>query len=104
MVDHAVRAWAKKEAVRHPELLRLGYFGSYARDDWGVGSDLDLLAIVDQASESFERRSLTWDLSHLPVPTEIIVYTDNEWRNLLGKGGKFTHALENEVIWIYVRH
>jgi len=103
MVDQAVRAWAKTEAVRHSELLRLGYFGSYARDDWGVGSDLDLLAIVDQASESFERRALRWDLSHLPVPTELIVYTENEWQNLRRSGGKFTHTLENDVIWIYVR-
>ena len=46
-VDKAVRSWAQAEAKRHPELQRLGYFGSYARGDWGVGSDLDLVAVVD---------------------------------------------------------
>jgi len=27
-------------------LTRLGYIGSYARGDWGVGRDVDLLAEV----------------------------------------------------------
>ena len=31
--------WAAREAPRHAGLRRLGYFGSYARGDWGVGSD-----------------------------------------------------------------
>ena len=55
-VDRAARSWAASEARRHPELLRLGYFGSYARGNAGVGSDQDLIAIVDRAAEKFERR------------------------------------------------
>ena len=34
-VDEAVRALAQRLAGVHPELRRLGYFGSYARGDWG---------------------------------------------------------------------
>jgi len=41
-VVRAARAWAEHDAGRHPELLGLGYFGSFAREDWGVGSDLEL--------------------------------------------------------------
>ena len=74
-MDRATRSWAAREARRHPELLRLGYFGSYARGDAGVGSDLDVIAIVREAAEPFERRSLIWDLNPLPVPAEIIIYT-----------------------------
>ena len=48
-VDQAVRRWAAEELRRRPALRRLGYFGSYARGDWGVGSDLDLVAVVAQA-------------------------------------------------------
>ena len=47
-VDQAARRWAGELAARHPEVVRIGYFGSYARDDWGVGSDLDLIAIVKE--------------------------------------------------------
>lgn len=60
--DKAIRAWAEQRVNEHPELPRLAYFGSYARGDWGVGSDLDLVAVVRDAAEPFERRALSWDL------------------------------------------
>ncbi|UCD80800.1 MAG: nucleotidyltransferase domain-containing protein [Desulfobacterales bacterium] len=82
-------------------LLRLGYFGSYARGDAGVGSDLDLIAVVEQATEPFERRCLTWDLNALPVPAELIVYTRREWQRLQKQGGRFAHMLKSQVVWIY---
>ena len=40
-VDRAARDWAKRQPALHPGLRRLGSYGSSARDDWGVGSDLD---------------------------------------------------------------
>lgn len=40
-VVKAVRRWAKKYGENKPEVERIGYFGSYARGDAGVGSDLD---------------------------------------------------------------
>lgn len=100
-VDRAARSWAASEALRHPELLRLGYFGSYARGDAGVGSDLDLIAIVDRAAEPFERRSITWDLNILPVPAELIVYTQEEWERLQKQGKKFALTLNSQVVWVY---
>ena len=74
-VDRAVLSWTAEQVQQRPEIVRLGYFGSYARDDWGVGSDLDLIVVVNETSESFERRSVKWDLNDLPVPAEIIVYS-----------------------------
>lgn len=67
-VERGAVEWAAREAPRHPGLLRLGYFGSYARGDAGVGSDLDLVAVVESSPEPFERRALDWDLSSLPIP------------------------------------
>ena len=101
-VDRAARSWAANEVVKHPELLRLGYFGSYARGDAGVGSDLDVIAIVRQESEPFERRSLTWDLNALPVPAEIIIYTLDEWKRLQKQGNRFACMLKTQVVWIYL--
>ncbi len=74
-VDRAVRDWASTMVKSRTGIIRLGYFGSYPRGDWSVGSDLDLVAIVDRASEPFERRSLTWDLNPLPVPAELLIYS-----------------------------
>ena len=100
-VDKAVRAWVVETARQHPKLLRAAYFGSYARGDWGVGSDLDLVAVVREAAERFERRSLTWDLSNFPVPAELLIYTEDEWQRLQAGSGRFARMLAREAIWVY---
>lgn len=99
-VDSAVRRWAREIAAARPEVQRLGYFGSYARGDWGVGSDLDLVAVVDASDEPRERRALTWDLTSLPVPAEILIYTNAEWRALVADNGRFSRTLDQEAVWI----
>ena len=100
-VDRAVREWIAVEAKRHAGLYRVGYFGSYARQDWGVGSDLDLVAIVGESMEPFFRRALTWDLNSLPVPADMVVYTVDEWDRLQERGGRFARMLAQETVWIY---
>jgi hypothetical protein len=100
-VDKAVRKWAKIEVKAHPEVRRLGYFGSYARGDWGVGSDLDIVVVVAQSSKPFDQRPLSWDTSALPVAGELLVYTEQEWEELGQQGGKFIRTLNRETIWIY---
>lgn len=100
-VDRATREWARREAVKHPELLRAGYFGSYARGDWGVGSDLDLVAVVTESGEAFENRSLSWDLSGLPLPTDLLIYTEKEWRQMAQQDSRFTRQLMMETTWVY---
>lgn len=99
-VERGAVEWAVREAPRHPGLLRLGYFGSYARGDAGVGSDLDLIAVVESSQEPFDRRALGWDLSSLPVPAEILVYTRQEWERLQEQGGRFARTLEREAHWL----
>jgi predicted nucleotidyltransferase len=79
----------------------LGYFGSYARGDWGVGSDLDIVAIVSESPEPFERRNLSWDLQPLPVPAELLVYTKEEWERLHQESGRFIRTLDREIVWVY---
>ncbi len=89
-----------RAVATHPEVLRVGYFGSYARGDWGVGSDLDLIIIVTHAEEPFERRASRWDATELPVPAEVLVYTRTEWGNL-SRRGRFYQQVMREAIWMY---
>jgi predicted nucleotidyltransferase len=86
---------------QHPELIKLGYFGSYARGDWGVGSDLDLIAIVNSSEMQFSRRPLAWDLLKLPVPAEIVIYTLAEWQKLQAEGRRLAQVVANEAVWVY---
>jgi len=101
MVDREVRKWAQAEAARRAGLLRLGYFGSYARGDWGVGSDLDLVVVVRETSEPFERRALSFDLTALPIAADLLVYTEEEWRRMRTGGKRFIQTLERETVWVY---
>jgi predicted nucleotidyltransferase len=102
-LDRAVRSWSLEQGQLRPELKQLGYFGSYARGDWGVGSDLDLVAVVDDTTDPFERRALNWDLNGFPVPAELLVYTTNEWNRMQKKNERFIRVLNDEVVWTYLR-
>jgi hypothetical protein len=66
-VDAALRLFAVREARRRPDLILLGYFGSYARDDAGVGSDLDIVAVLQSEDRPFERRGDLADRDGLGV-------------------------------------
>lgn len=100
-VDRAVRRWAGEQVNHHPRLRRLGYFGSYARGDWGVGSDLDLIALVESSDEPFHARGRHWALESLPVPAQIVVYTLEEWQRMRAAGGRFAKTIEKETVWVY---
>jgi hypothetical protein len=99
----ANRSAKEAQRKRRPELQRLGYFGPYARGDWSVGSDLDLVAVVERSSERFERRYLSWDSTNLPVPAELLVYTADEWESLKREGERFIRMLEREIVWVFLR-
>jgi uncharacterized protein len=99
-VDKAAREWAVRIGGTDPNIMCIGYFGSYARGDCGVGSDLDMIVIVENSRDAFDRRAV-WDATELPVPAELVVYTIDEWRKLQAGGGRFVRVLEQETVWIY---
>lgn len=98
-VDLAVRGWVKRTVVPDPNVVRVGYFGSYARGDWGPGSDLDIIMIVRRSEEPFERRPARWDLTELPVPADLLVYTADEWEALSQR--RVYRQITQEAIWVY---
>ena len=69
----------------------------YAQGDYGVGSDLDLLIVLNSRAIPFERRMALLPLESLPVPAEALVYALEEWCALPPK------TLEREVVWIWGR-
>lgn len=99
-VDQAVRQWAQRIARARKQVRRIGYFGSYARGDWGVGSDLDLVIVVDDSDQPFEKRARDWDVTDLPVPADVLVYTLEEWKALPPQE-RFYQTLMREMIWVY---
>lgn len=101
-VDDAIRFWAGKVLQNRKDVLQIGYFGSYARGDWGVGSDLDVVIVIESSNEPFERRGAKWDLTELPVPADVMIYQKEEWDSL-SQERRFCKTVKQEAVWIYVR-
>ncbi len=99
----AARSWASAAGRARGDLLRLGCFGSVTGDRWGVGSDLDLVAVVAAAARPFAERGREWDLTQLPVPAEILVYTATEWEQVVARGDRFADVMSREVVWLWER-
>ena len=97
-VEEALKAWLARHPI--PGLLALGYFGSYARGDHGVGSDLDLVLVVGHSDLPPWQRTMGLPLEELPVPTEALVYTLPEWRGLAERSPRFARVLRKETRWL----
>jgi hypothetical protein len=97
-VEEALKAWLARHPI--PGLLALGYFGSYARGDHGVGSDLDLVLVVEASELPPWQRAAPLPLEELPVPTEALVYTLPEWRSLAERSPRFARVLREETRWL----
>jgi uncharacterized protein len=82
-VDAASRQWVNTYVVDDSVVVAIGYFGSYARDEAGVGSDLDVVMIVTEHDRPFEQRATNWDFRSIPVPVEALIYTKAEWQQSL---------------------
>ena len=102
-VFDATRAWASRAGAVVPELQRVGVFGSYSRGDWGVGSDLDLIAIVAHSASRPHERAAAWETTSLPVPVDLLVYTPEEWSSLTAGESRFARVARDEVSWIWAR-
>jgi predicted nucleotidyltransferase len=99
-VDLALRSWAHDLGSHRPDVVRVGYFGSYARGDWGVGSDVDVIIVVDESTEPPHQRALTFDAKALPVPADLFVYTVHEWEAMRSGPPAMSRR---EGVWVYER-
>ncbi len=95
----AAQEWAERLASGEPSVIAVGCFGSYARGDAGVGSDLDLIVIMS-ANATTPRREGAWAVEQLPIPADVIVYTTDQWRDLCVNSPRFFQTLENEAQWL----
>lgn len=97
-VHAAAAEWASDVSAGHEDVLAVGYFGSYARGDWGVGSDLDIVIIVHETDTLFENRSLRFGPPALPVPVDVLIYTSAEWKVVSREGMR---RPAREMVWLH---
>lgn len=101
-VLNAVTVWAQRQAALRDDLDAVGIMGSYARGDWGVGSDVDIVVVVKQSALPFMSRAREWTVQGIPVPADVLVYTGEEWEAMC-RGPQRSALADAQVYWVY-RH
>ena len=97
-----LRQWMERQKASHPELVRVGYFGSLADGvRYGIGSDADVVAVVTHSSrEQWWERPLDFDRPReVPVPVDLFVYTEDEFAKIVGRDDAFARDMQN-VVWL----
>ena len=99
----AFTRWAQALAKHHPTVQMVGYMGSYARGNWGVGSDLDAVVVIDHPKiRSSNGPSLgvqiqRFDRKAIPVPVDLQIFDEDDWRRLLQSDTRFARTLKKRV-------
>jgi len=103
----AKRLWDRAQG--EIEALAQGYrpdrillFGSLAREDVHVGSDVDLLIVKNEAEERFaDRIAAALDCCSGTVGVQGFVYTEEEIQRMLQRGNEFIANALREGVLVY---
>ena len=98
-VREALTEWSACATREQGGVRRIGFIGSYARGDWGVGSDVDIIVVLTDSPLPFDRRPAEWDTTGLPVPADLLIYTEEEWA-ALPADGRFAQTVGEEAVWL----
>jgi predicted nucleotidyltransferase len=95
-----LRAWAARVKEKHPDVERVGLFGSYATGTYGPRSDADLLILLRASDRLFRDRIPDFLPSNLSVPCDVFPYTTDEIKSLQRDGSPWIKHVLQEVIWL----
>ena len=97
-VLEGARRWALALLDAEPGVREVGVLGSYVRGEAGFGSDLDL--VVVRADATPRPGLLGADVDALPVPADVLHYTESSFADVLALGGRMATVLQGEVVWL----
>ena len=80
-LDQAVER-LREVLSQHPAVERIILFGSYARGRRDLGTDLDVIVIMDSTAPFLERQKQLYQMLTLPVDADILCYTPEEFERL----------------------
>jgi predicted nucleotidyltransferase len=97
----AAQAWAAQLRQRCPEIIRVGLFGSYPRDTYAPGSDLDAVIEVSDAVDARRAdRAARYLPDRFPVALDLFVYTSAELERLRARQDPWLKSLDAQVEWL----
>ncbi len=95
------REAARRIAENHSGVIKVLLFGSFARADYGVRSDLDLLVILNSSERPIRERLEDFLADAPDYPTDILVYTEKELQSRLSENSGFLSQAVREAIQLY---
>lgn len=95
-LEEAVRTVAASLSQLHG-VERVSLFGSYARGQRDLGTDLDVFVVWDTDKAFVDRLRFLYSLVNVPVDLDMVCYTPAEFREL--RDERFLrHIVEEEVV------
>ncbi len=99
-VRQAMDRWAAEVLARHPQVLEIVVFGSFAEGAWAPGSDLDVLIRLRSSDRPVRDRVQDLLPAAFPVPLDVFPYTDAE---IAERAGSPILAAVRRSQWRYAR-
>ena len=95
----AAGEWVRALLARRGEIVRVGYFGSYARGDYAPGSDFDVLIEVTRTSATGRAdRASEYLPGCFPVDLDVLVYTSEELTKLREAKAALIAAIDPDLL------
>lgn len=95
-----LKDYAKSIKRTHPEVERVGFFGSYANDTYGPASDVDLLIILQESNKRFWDRIPDFLLGNLSICCDVFPYTNKEIEKMQSQNIPWIRHVLKEVVWL----
>jgi predicted nucleotidyltransferase len=95
-----LRDYAANLKRTHPEVVRIGLFGSYATDTYGPASDADLLIVLRDSSKRFLDRSPDLIPDKLSIDCDVFAYTEREIERMKEENSPWLAHVLQQVIWL----
>jgi len=95
-----LKDYAKSIKRTHPEVERVGFFGSYANDTYGPASDIDLLIILQQNDKRFLDRIPDFIPDNLSVCCDVFPYTSEELEKMQAQNNPWICHVLKGTVWL----
>ncbi len=87
------------EQLKRLGALKIIVFGSFAQDNVDVYSDLDLLVIMPSTKTGKEWMEIIYDSIDRKVESDIIVYNDKEFKEMLPISTFLQNVVKGKVVY-----
>ncbi len=85
-------------------LRKVILFGSYAKDNYSHGSDIDIVIVADDLPKDYSQRYALFKETVAGLDLQPFSYTSQEWRSLLKTGSGFAREVQKHGIAIYSKN